>query len=54
MTVLGDELQKALNEKKNYAHWKEGLSNIFEAVYINKPFILNVYHDISRDKIEKI
>ena len=43
-----------LNEKKDYAHWKEGLSNIFEAVYINKPFILNVYHDISRDKIEKI
>ena len=33
---------------------EDGLSNIFEAVYINKPFILNVYHDISRDKIEKI
>ena len=52
--ILIEDARKALNEKKNYAHWKEGLSNIFEAVYINKPFILNVYHDISRDKIEKI
>ena len=52
--ILIEDARKALNEKKNYAHWKEGLSNIFETVYINKPFILNVYHDISRDKIEKI
>ena len=52
--ILIEDARKALNEKKDYAHWKEGLSNIFEAVYINKPFILNVYHDISRDKIEKI
>ena len=52
--ILIEDARKALNEKKNYAHCKEGLSNIFEAVYINKPFILNVYHDISRDKIEKI
>ena len=52
--ILIEDARKALNEKKDYAHWKEGLSNIFEAVYINKPFILNVYHDISRYKIEKI
>ena len=52
--ILIEDARKALNEKKDYAHWKEGLSNIFEAVYINKSFILNVYHDISRDKIEKI
>lgn len=52
--ILIEDARKALNEKKDYAHWKEGLSNIFEAVYINKPFMLNVYHDISRDKIEKI
>lgn len=52
--ILIEDARKALNEKKNYAHCKEGLSNIFEAVYINKPFMLNVYHDISRDKIEKI
>ena len=41
-------------KRQDYAHWKEGLENIFEAVYKNKPFILNVYHDISKDQIEKV
>ena len=52
--ILIEDAKKALNEKKDYAHWKEGLENIFAAVYENKPFILNVYHDISRDQIEKV
>ena len=52
--ILIEDAKKALNEKKDYAHWKEGLENIFEAVYENKPFILNVYHDISKDQIEKV
>ena len=52
--VLIEDATKALNEKKDYQHWKEGLLNIFEAVYENKPFILNVYHDISREQIENL
>lgn len=52
--VLIEDAKTALDEKKDYAHWKQGLANIFEAVYANKPFILNVYHDISRDQIEKV
>ncbi len=52
--VLIEDAKKALDEKKDYAHWKQGLANIFESVYANKPFILNVYHDISRDQIEKV
>ena len=32
--------------------WEEGYSQIFEAVLENKPFILNVYHSVSREKIE--
>ncbi|WP_370807745.1 TetR-like C-terminal domain-containing protein [Faecalibacillus intestinalis] len=52
--MLIEDAKKALNEKKDYAHWKERLENIFEAVYKNKPFILNVYHDISKDQIEKV
>lgn len=43
---------KALAGKKTYDTWNEGLIQIFEAVYENKPFILNAYHCISRDQIE--
>lgn len=52
--ILIEDARNALNEKKDYDHWKEGYENIFESVYKNKPFILNVYHDVSRDQIEKL
>ena len=45
-------LQELLRGKKTYDTWNEGLLQIFEAVYENKPFILNAYRCISRDQIE--
>ena len=44
--------RKALQGKKTYDTWQEGLCQIFEAVLENKPFILNVYSAVSREKIE--
>lgn len=43
---------RALEGKKTYDTWNGGLLQIFEAVYENKPFILNAYRCISRDQIE--
>lgn len=43
---------KALQGKKTYDTWKEGIYQIFEAVMENKSFILNVYRSVGRDKIE--
>lgn len=42
----------ALQGKKTYSDWQEGLLQIFEAVYENKPFVLNAYRAISREQIE--
>ena len=39
-------------ERKTYDSWQEGLLKIFEAVMENKPFIMNVYHSVSREQIE--
>ena len=47
-----EDASNALQGKKAYATWQEGLMQIFEAVMENKPFILNVYHALSRDQIE--
>lgn len=44
--------QKALRDKKTYDTWQEGFAQIFEAVLENKPFIMNVYHSVRREKIE--
>ncbi|MFV0343049.1 MAG: TetR/AcrR family transcriptional regulator [Anaerocolumna sp.] len=44
--------KRVLEGKKTYDTWQEGFLQIFEAVKQNKPFILNVYHSVSREKIE--
>lgn len=44
--------RRILQDKKSYDTWQEGLEQIFEAVLENKPFVLNVYRSISREKIE--
>ena len=47
-----EDATRALQGKKTYADWQEGLLQIFEAVQENKPFILNVYRSVSREQIE--
>lgn len=44
--------KRALQDKKTYDTWQEGMCQVFEAVLDNKPFILNVYSTVSREKIE--
>lgn len=47
-----EDASKALEGKKHYSDWKEGFYQIFLALIDNKPFILNVYHSVSREQIE--
>lgn len=50
--VCMEDAARALQGKKTYETWQEGLLQIFEAVLENKPFIMNVYHSVSREQIE--
>lgn len=47
-----DEASKALNGQKTYDTWQQGFLQIFQAVQQNKPFIMNVYHSVSREQVE--
>ena len=47
-----EDARKALEEKKTYDTWQQGFLQIFEKVKENKPFIMNVYHSVSREQIE--
>lgn len=47
-----DEARAALAGKKTYTTWQEGFLEIFRAVQENKPFIMNVYHSVSREQVE--
>lgn len=44
--------RKALQGKKTYDNWQEGMLQIFEVVLENKPFIMNVYRAVERSKLE--
>ena len=48
-----EDAKKALDEKKTYETWQQGLLRIFEAVQENKPFILNVYRCVHREQVER-
>lgn len=50
--VCVEDGKRALQGKKTYDTWQEGISQIFEAVLENKPFIMSVYRSVSKDKIE--
>lgn len=50
--ICYEDASQALQGKKTYDTWQEGLLQIFEAVMENKPFIMNVYHTLSRERIE--
>ncbi len=47
-----EDAAKALEGKKTYNTWQQGFLQIFQAVLDNKPFIMNVYHAVSREHVE--
>ncbi len=50
--ICNEETARAINGKKTYETWQQGFLQTFQMVLQNKPFISNVYHSISREKIE--
>lgn len=50
--ICNEETARAINGKKTYETWQQGFLQTFQMVLDNKPFISNVYHSISKEKIE--
>ena len=48
-----EDARKALEDKKTYSTWQQGLLQIFEAVRNNEPFIINVYRCVHKEQVEK-
>lgn len=51
--VCVEDAARALAGKKTYDTWQEGFLNIFQAVLDNKPFIMNVYRAVGRERVEQ-
>ncbi len=50
--VCVEDGRRALQDKKTYDTWQEGLTQIFEAVLENKVFIQNIRSAVGRERIE--
>ena len=51
--ACAEDAKKALEGRKNYEDWQQGLCGIFEYVLADRDFILSVYKGISREQIER-
>lgn len=47
-----DDAEKALSGKTTYSSWQEGFLEVFNLIKKDKAFVLNIYHSVSRDKLE--
>ena len=47
-----EDASRALAGNKTYETWQQGFLQLFRAVQDNKPFIMNVYHSVSREQVE--
>ncbi len=50
--VCVEDGRKALQNKKTYDTWQEGMSQVFDAVLENRAFILKVYRSMGRERVE--
>lgn len=51
--IYTNDADKALDGKKTYDTWQQGFLQIFEYVQENKAFVINTYHSISREHLER-
>jgi probable dihydroxyacetone kinase regulator len=51
--IYTSEASKALDGKKTYETWQQGILQIFEYVLKNKAFVVSTYHSISREHLER-
>jgi probable dihydroxyacetone kinase regulator len=47
-----EDADDALKNHKTYETWQEGFLAIFNLMKDDKPFIMNIYHSISREQLE--
>lgn len=51
--IYTSEATKALAGKKTYNTWQQGFLQIFQYVLDNKAFVVNTYHSINREHLQK-
>lgn len=48
-----NEAKKVLQDRKSYATWQDGFLHVLNSLAENKQFVLNTYHSVSREYLER-
>lgn len=48
-----EDARRALNDQNTYETWQQGLLQLFENIRENKSLVLNVYHCLHQEQVEK-
>ncbi|MEJ8307012.1 TetR/AcrR family transcriptional regulator [Saccharibacillus sacchari] len=51
--IYTQEAARALDGNKTYETWQQGLSHLFEYIRANRNFVLNTYHSVNREHLER-
>ncbi|MDO5398271.1 MAG: TetR-like C-terminal domain-containing protein [bacterium] len=51
--LFQDDLENALENKKSFGNWQDGINVIFNYMSANKSFVLNAFNSLSRPALEK-
>lgn len=51
--IYTSEASEALDGKKTYDTWQEGFLHLFEYIRENRNFVVNTYHSVSREFLER-
>lgn len=47
------EAEEVLSRKNDYKSWEEGFLSVFKLAEKEKPFIMNIYHGVSKDTLQR-
>ena len=51
--IYTSEVAVALGDKRTYDTWEQGFLQLFQYIQKNKAFVLNTYHSLSREYLER-
>lgn len=51
--VCVSDAERALAGKMKYSNWQEGMADLFQLMLDNKSFVMNVYHSVSREHLDR-
>ena len=51
--ICEEEARSVISDNRTYETWEQGFLSLLETFKANKPFVMNIYHSVEREQIER-